>query len=83
MAPLLISDHRGLNDEKYAAFMGQCEEFGVIEYSLIETFKKAVTNSIVPKFTYQDEEGVEQSARLSFQGGFKSLFLLTGLDDLI
>ena len=63
--------------------MGQCEEFGVTEYSLIETFKKAVTNSIVPKFTYQDEEGVEQSARLSFQGGFKSLFLLTGLDDLI
>lgn len=83
MAPMLIPDYRGLNDDKYAEIIDSCDYFGVYEYSLIEQFKRVLTASINPKFVYQDDEGVEQHAPLNFQGGIKALFLLGGMDDLI
>lgn len=83
MAPLLIPDYRGLNDDRYAAIIESCDYFGVYEYSLLEQFKRVLTASINPKFVYYDEEGVEQHAPLNFQGGIKALFLLGGMDDLI
>lgn len=83
MAPLLIPDYRGLNDEKYASIIQSCDYFGVYEYSILEQFKRVISQSINPKFVYQDEEGVEQHAPLNFQGGIKALFLFGGMDDLI
>lgn len=83
MAPLLIPDYRGLNDDRYAAIIDSCDYFGVYEYSLLEQFKRVIQASINPKFIYLDDEGVEQHAPLNFQGGVKALFLFGGMDDLI
>lgn len=83
MAPMLIPDYRGLSDDKYAAIVGSCDYFGMYEYSIIEQFKRVISASISPKFKYLDEEGVEQTAPLNFQGGIKALFLWAGMGDLI
>lgn len=87
LAPMLIADHRGLTDESYDAYI---ESFSYLEedvnsyidLSVIDLFKKSISQSIIPQFVYQDEEGVEQKAPLSFQGGIKSIFGL-GLDNLL
>ena len=83
MAPLLVPDFRVLNDQTYSRLIADCDYFGPVEYSLIEQFKRVIAQSVEPKFIYNDEEGVEQQAPLNFQGGWKNLFLETGLDELL
>ena len=82
IAPLVIPDYRGLNDDSYAKIIGACDYFGTNEYSIIRWVKNKVSDSIKPKFIYKDREGMEQSAPLNFQGGILSLFLYT-VDDII
>jgi len=82
MAPLLIRDHRGLNDDTYRDIIESCDHFGIAEYSIIEQFRRVLTSASSPKFIYRDKEGVEQTAPLNFQGGIKSLFLYS-VDELI
>lgn len=82
MAPLLIRDHRGLNDETYRDIISSCDHFGIAEYSIIEQFRRVLTAASNPKFIYRDKEGMEQTAPLNFQGGIKSLFLYS-MDELI
>lgn len=82
MAPLLIKDHRGLNDDKYREIIESCDHFGIAEYSIIEQFRRVLSSATNPRFIYQDKEGMEQSAPLNFQGGIKSLFLYS-MDELI
>lgn len=83
MAPILLPDYRGLNDDTYSRQVEQSNYFGVYEYSIIEQFKRVIKASITPKFIYQDKEGVEQTAPLTFQGGIKALFLYSGMGDII
>lgn len=83
MAPILIPDYRGLNDEKYSQFVEASNYFGVYEYSIIEQFKRVIKASVSPKFKYVDKEGHEQIAPLTFQGGIKALFLWSGMGDII
>ena len=82
MAPLLIRDHRGLNDESYRGIIESCDHFGIAEYSIIEQFRRVLSAAANPRFIYHDKEGMEQSAPLNFQGGIKSLFLYS-MDELI
>lgn len=82
LAPLLIPDYRGLNDNSYASFIADCDYFDKGEYSILAWFKRKVADSIEPKFVYLDKEGMEQTTPLNFQGGIKSLFLYT-VDDII
>ena len=82
MAPLLLPDYRGLNDDSYKAFIETCDYFGTAEYSIIEQFRRVLTMASNPQFIYTDKEGMEQRAPLNFQGGIKSLFLYS-VDELI
>jgi len=82
MAPLLIRDYRGLNDDRYREIIESCDHFGIAEYSIIEQFRRVLTAASNPKFIYRDKEGMEQTAPLNFQGGIKSLFLYS-VDELI
>lgn len=82
IAPLLIKDYRGLNDDVYERYIISCEDFGIYEYSLIAKVKKMIQDSISPKLKYIGEDGAEHTAPLNFRGGFKSLFLLD-LDDVL
>ena len=82
MAPLLIRDYRGLNDDRYREIIESCDHFGIAEYSIIEQFRRVLTAASNPKFIYRDKEGMEQTAPLNFQGGIKSLFLYS-MDELI
>lgn len=81
-APLIIPDYRNLNEDTYKKYAEASLSFGAYELALIKQFKKIISDSIVPTFTYIDKEGVEQHAPLNFQGGISSLFLPT-VDELI
>lgn len=83
IAPLLIKDHRGLNDNSYQAFISSCYEFGPYEWSLITKVRDLMQESIDAKFKYIDKGGIEQTAPITFlKGGLKGLFLYN-LDDIL
>jgi hypothetical protein len=81
IAPMLIKDHRNLNDRTYEEFIAKCSDFGIYEYSLIAKVKEVFNESLDPKFRYIDEGGAERTSPLNFCGGIKGLFLLD-VDDL-
>lgn len=76
IAPYLIPDHRGLNERTYERLVREHSEKGVFVYSLIADVIDKISGSINPTIKYIDEAGGEQTAPLTFRGGFKSLFLL-------
>lgn len=76
IAPFIIDDYRGLNDIKYSRLVNEYVSLGVFEHSLLAQIKDLITSSISPTITYVDEAGADQTAPLTFLGGFKSLFLI-------
>lgn len=83
IAPLLIKDWRGLNDNTYQQFISSCYDFGTYEWSLITHVRDLMQNSIDAKFKYVDEGGLEQVAPITFlKGGLKGLFLYN-FDDIL
>lgn len=83
IAPLLIKDHRGLNDNSYESFLINCQSFTAFEWSLVTKVRDLMQNSINAKFKYIDKGGVEQTAPITFlKGGLKGLFLYD-LDNIL
>lgn len=74
VAPMLINDYRGLNDNTYADFIRDSLDWGVYEWSLVSKVKSIMQEAIEAKMKYVDENGAEEETPLNFQGGIKSIF---------
>lgn len=76
-APFIIRDWRGLNDNVYNNFVEESYRWNVTIISLLVHVKKLFSDTVDPVIRYTDEGGMEQVAPLNFQGGIKSLFLIS------
>ena len=76
-APFVIRSWRGLNDDVYHKLVEDSNRWTVTTISLMVQFKKLFSDTINPVIRFKDEGGVEQVAPLNFQGGIKSLFLIS------
>lgn len=80
IAPMLIKDHRLLNEKNYGELIYSSMSWGVYEWSLVSKVKSTLEKAITPKMVYTDEEGAEKETPLNFRGGIKALFTFD-LDD--
>lgn len=76
-APFIVRDWKGLTDSIYEKFVEDSQKWDVTIISLLVEIKKRFRDTINPVIRYVDEGGAERSAPLSFQGGIKSLFLIS------
>jgi hypothetical protein len=76
-APFVISNWRGLTDDSYDHFVEDSHKWDIKMISLLVHVKKLFSDTINPIVRFVDDGGVEQTAPLNFQGGIKSLFLIS------
>lgn len=76
-APFVIHDWRGLNDDSYAQIVIDSNKWTTPEISVLTQIKDIFADTVNPVVRYKDEEGVEREVPLSFQGGIKSIFLIS------
>lgn len=76
-APFVIGDWRGLNDASYERYVMESNNWSAIEISLLTEVKKIFSEAINPVLKYKDENGGERVIPLNFQGGVKSIFLIS------
>lgn len=76
-APFVIPDWRGLNDSNYEKFIYESQNWSISEVSLLTKVREIFAETINPVIKYKDEQGGEREVPLSFQGGIKSIFLVS------
>jgi len=76
-APFVITDWRGLTDDTYSKIIMDSHNWTPGEISLLTEIRRIFTDTVDPVVRYVDEEGGERTVPLSFQGGIKSLFLIS------
>jgi hypothetical protein len=76
-APFIISDWRGLNDSSYEKYIYDSQNWTTAEISMLTEIRKIFADAINPVIRYHDEQGGERSIPLNFQGGIKSIFLIS------
>jgi hypothetical protein len=76
-APFVIGDWRGLNDATYEKAVMESNSWSDLEVSLLTETRKIFSDTIDPVIKYRDEKGGERVIPLNFQGGIKSLFLVS------
>jgi len=76
-APFVIRQWKGLNDDVYHKFVEDSLRWDITTISLMVHVKELFTDTINPVIKFFDEGGMEQTAPLNFQGGIKSLFLIS------
>jgi len=76
-APFVILNWKGLNDDTYTQIILDSHNWCTSEISVITHVKDIFSDTVDPVVRYHDEEGGEREVPLSFQGGIKSLFLIS------
>jgi len=76
-APFIIRNWKGLNDDLYNKFIEDSHGWNNLTISLMVHFKQIFSDTIDPVVRFTDEGGTEQTAPLNFQGGIKSIFLIS------
>ena len=76
-APFVITNWRGLGDDVYLKFVEDSHTWDITTISLLVHVKQLFADTINPVIKFSDKGGVEQTAPLNFQGGIKSLFLIS------
>ncbi|HRT03250.1 MAG TPA: hypothetical protein P5513_04870 [Candidatus Diapherotrites archaeon] len=76
-APFVIPDWRGLNDSSYEKFVYESQNWSNAEISMLTEIRKIFADTINPVIKYRDEQGGERSIPLNFQGGIKSILLIS------
>jgi hypothetical protein len=76
-APFVILDWRGLNDNTYEQIIVNSHDWSTLEISILTKIRDIFGDAVDPVVRYQDEEGGEREVPLTFQGGIKSLFLIS------
>lgn len=76
-APFLIRNWRGLSEDVYIQYIEESHKWDVNVISLLVQVKKLFADTVNPVIKFVDEGGVEQQVPLAFQGGFKSIFIIS------
>lgn len=76
-APFVIQNWRGLSDDIYHRFIQDSHGWSITILSAITRFREIFTNAIDPVISYINEGGTELTAPLNFQGGIKSIFIVS------
>ncbi len=76
-APFVVTEWRGLNDDTYAKMVMDSHSWTAPEISMLVKIKEIFADTIDPVVRYKDEEGGERTVPLSFQGGVKSIFVIS------
>lgn len=76
-APFVIRNWRGLSEDVYNKFVEDSHKWDVATISVLVHVKQLFADTINPVVKFVDEGGAEQAAPLNFQGGIKSLFLIS------
>jgi hypothetical protein len=76
-APFIIRNWRGLNEDTYLKYVEDSHKWDVATISLLVHVKQMFADTIDPVVKFIDEGGMEHTAPLNFQGGIKSLFLIS------
>jgi hypothetical protein len=76
-APFVMRNWRGLTEDLYNKHVEESHKWDVTTISLLVHVKKLFADTVDPVIKYVDEGGAEQVAPLNFQGGIKSLFLIS------
>jgi len=76
-ASFIIRNWRGLNDEFYNSCIEDSHKWDITTISLLVHVKQLLSDTIDPVIRYTDEGGMEHIAPLNFQGGIKSLFIIS------
>ncbi len=76
-ATFVIPDWRGLNDSTYEGFVYESMDWSSDEISMLTEVRKIFSDAINPVIRYRDEQGGEREIPLNFQGGIKSIFLIS------
>ena len=76
-APFAIPDWRGLNDASYERFVYESQNWSNAEISMLTEIRKIFADTINPVIKYRDEQGGERIIPLNFQGGIKSILLIS------
>ena len=76
-APFVIRSWKSLNDDLYKQFVEESHKWDITTISLLVHVKKLFADTIDPVVKFTDEGGAEHTAPLNFQGGIKSLFIIS------
>jgi hypothetical protein len=76
-APFVIPDWRGLNDGTYEKFIQESLNWSNAEISMLTEIRQIFADTINPVINYKDEQGGERTIPLNFQGGIKSILLIS------
>ena len=76
-APFVIPDWRGLADNTYEKFVYESQNWSTSEISVLTKVREIFADTINPVIKYTDEQGGERTIPLNFQGGIKSIFLIS------
>ncbi len=76
-APFVIQDWRGLNDASYEKYVYESTDWSNAEISMLTEIRQIFADTINPVIKYKDEQGGERIIPLNFQGGIKSIFLIS------
>lgn len=76
-APFVIADWRGLNDATYEKLVYESQNWSIAEVSLLTKVREIFADTVNPVIRYKDEQGGEREVPLNFQGGIKSIFLIS------
>jgi hypothetical protein len=76
-APFVIPDWRGLNDASYERFVYESQNWSNAQISMLTEIRRIFADTVNPVIKYKDEQGGERTIPLNFQGGIKSIFLIS------
>jgi len=79
-APFIFSDHRELDEKKYFDALVDSNGWSIWKISAIGQVSDIIMNNVKPQVVYT-KGGEEHNAPLNFQGGFKSIFLVSDIFD--
>jgi hypothetical protein len=76
-APFVILDWKGLGDKVYEGYIMDAEQWSIKKISALAWLKDTFIEAVEPVVKYTEEQGGERQVPLNFQGGIKSIFLIS------
>lgn len=80
-APFIFNDWRSLNQGSYERAVQDSSMWSLKKISVLSKVTDLLSDGIDPKVQYANASGAEVTAPLDFQGGIKSLFLISDIFD--
>jgi hypothetical protein len=78
-APFLFNDWRALTQASYDKAVQDSYSWSVVRISALDKLVEILASSVNPQIRYVNPSGAEVTAPLNFQGGIKSIFLISDI----